>query len=173
MFHLTSKAGKTWLRTNQHAKQLPLAIISQIQKVVVYFVLAASDDDNHPNDDNPGLTTSFGDGKDSNLAAAERLITYFEKDLLKAIEQQKLNNFDEINPIFRKVYLDDIPSPATGSTSPQKGAVAPQKAVRAAAAAEAKTVTAATAAARSDNTRFPNVNDWYGPKNQLNTYGNQ
>ena len=87
LFHLTSEAGKTWLRSNQHVKQLPLAIISQIQKVVVCFVLASSDDNNHPNDDNPDVTTSFREGEVSDLAAADRLITYFETDLLKAIKQ--------------------------------------------------------------------------------------
>ena len=172
-FHLTSEAERTWLRTNQHIKQLLLAIISQIQKVVVYLVLAASDDDNHPNDNNPGLTTSFRDGEDSDLAMVKRLITYFEKDLLKAIEQQKLNNFDKITPIFRKVYPDDIPSPATVSTLPQKGAMVNQKTVRVAATAEAKAVAAAMAAARSDNTRCPNSNDRYGPRYQSNTFGNQ
>ena len=41
----------------------------------------------------------------------------------------------------------------------------PQKAVRAAAAAEAKV--------QSDNTRRPNGKDQYGPRNQPNAYGNQ
>ena len=171
---LCSEAGKTWLISNRHVKKLLLAIISQIQRIVVCFVLAASDDDNHPNDDDPDLTTFFVQGEDSDLAAADCLITYFEKDLLKAIEQQKLNNFDKITPIYRKVYPDDIPSPATGSTSPHKGAVSPQKVVRAAAAAvEAKAAAAATVAARSDNTRCPNGNDRYGLRNQPNAYGDQ
>ena len=30
LFHLTSEAGKTWLRTHRNVKQLPLVIISQI-----------------------------------------------------------------------------------------------------------------------------------------------
>ena len=44
LFHLTSGAGKTWLNTNRECKQLPLAIISQIQKFVIHLVLATSDE---------------------------------------------------------------------------------------------------------------------------------
>ena len=62
LFHLTSEAGKTWLNTNKECKHLPLAILSQIQETIIHLVLAASDEGNHPNDNNPGETKLFTDG---------------------------------------------------------------------------------------------------------------
>ena len=73
LFHLTSETGQTWLHTNKECKHLLLAIFSQIQKIVIYLVPAVSDDNNHPNDDNPWETKPFTDRRDSNLAASSDL----------------------------------------------------------------------------------------------------
>ena len=177
LFHLTSEAGKTWLRTHCNVKQLLLVIISQIQKVVVCFVLTGSDKTNHLPDDKPNATTTFTAGGAYDLAQADRLMQYFEADIIKAIDQQKLNGvFDEFTPLFKKEFLDNVPSASAKPSSQQRGAVSPQKLAKAV-AAKAKATTAATAAARSDTTRNdrrqPPANNQYGPRFPSNYHGNQ
>ena len=100
------------------------------------------------------------------------MISYFEMDLVKAIQHKKLNDFDEITPIYKKEYPDAILSTATGDASPQKGAVVNQRTAKAAAAAKAKVAATATAAARNDNNRRHYRNERYGLRNQPNTYSN-
>ena len=56
-------------------------------------------------------------------------------NLVKTIQQKKLNDFDEVTPIYKKEYPDAIPSAATEGVSPQKGAIVTHKEVKAAAAA--------------------------------------
>ena len=181
LHHLTGEAGKSWLRLHRHVKQLRLVIITQIQQVVVFFVLAASDDANHPTANQPDATTTFTAGSPCDLAQASRLMHYFEVDLVKAIDQQKMNGvFDEFTPLFKKEYPDDVTAALARTTLPQKGAVSSQKSARAV-AAEAKAAAAATAAARSDTSfrpfgndrRPPPVNDQYGPRFPPNYNGNQ
>ena len=104
-------------------------------------------------------------------------MVYFESDLLKAIDQQKLNGiFDEFTPLFKKEFLDNVPSASAKPSSQQRGAVSPQKLAKAV-AAKAKATTAATAAARSDTTRNdrrqPPANNQYGPRFPSNYHGNQ
>ena len=144
------------------------------------FVLASSDDTNHPTDNKPNVTTTFIAGGACKLTQADRLIQYFETDLLKAIDQQKLNGiFDEFIPLFKMEFPDDVPSAAARTPSQQRGAVSPQKAAKVV-AAEAKAAVAAAvaiAASRSNNTcndrRPPPANNQYGPIFPPNYHGNQ
>ena len=116
-----------WLHTNKEWKQIPLAIIYQIQTIVTHLVLAASDEDNYPNLDNLEEIKPFSDNGDSNLAMAKRLITYFELVLVKVIQQKKLNGFEKVTPISKKEYPDVLPPAATGGVSLQKSAAVTQK----------------------------------------------
>ena len=127
LFQLTSETGRTWLHTNRKYKQLPLNIISAIQTIITHLVLAASDEDNHPNPDDPEETKSILDERDRNLAMARRLMTLFEIDLIKAILQKKLNGFDEITPIYRQEYPDARPSTATGGVPLRKVRLLPKR----------------------------------------------
>ena len=93
LYDLTKESGKAWLYTHKECKHLSLCILSKIQQIIIHFVLAVSDDKNHPNDDNPGATTFFRDSGESDLAAGKRLITMFKRELTRAIQQKKLNDF--------------------------------------------------------------------------------
>ena len=73
------------------------------------------------------------------------MISYFGTDLVKSIQQKKLNGFNKITPTYKKEYVDTIPSVATRGVSPQKGAVVTQKTAKAAAAAKAKAAVAVAA----------------------------
>ena len=181
LHRLTSEEGKSWLRIHKNVKQLPLVIITQIQQIIVLFVLAPSDDANHPTADQPDATTTFTAGSSCNLVQASCLMHYFELDLVKAIDQQKLNRiFDESTPLFKKEYPDNVPAALGRTTSPQKAAGSSQKSAQAI-AAEAKVAAAATAAARSDasrrpfgnNRRPPPGNDCYGQRFPSSYNGNQ
>ena len=85
----------------QRIQASPANILSQIQEIVIHLVLTASDEDNHPNDDDLGEIKSFTDGGDSNLATAKQLIANFGMDLVKSIQQKKLNDFNKNTPIYK------------------------------------------------------------------------
>mmetsp|Transcript_57376 Transcript_57376/g.62003 ORF Transcript_57376/g.62003 Transcript_57376/m.62003 type:complete len:199 (+) Transcript_57376:505-1101(+) len=87
LYDLTKESRKAWLYTHKECKHLSLCILSQIQQIIINFVLAASDDENYPNDDDPGATTStsFRNGGESNLVVRNRLITMFKCELSRAI----------------------------------------------------------------------------------------
>ena len=100
LYDLTKEAGKAWLISHKECKQLPLCILSQIQQIIIWFVLAVSDDKYQPNDDNPAVIM-FHNGGESDLATGNRLITLFKSELSIAIQQKKVNGFNEVTPIYK------------------------------------------------------------------------
>ena len=156
-----------------------MAKINQIQKVVIFFVLAASDEANHPPNNQPNATTTFSADGACDLAQANCLMQYFETDIIKAIDQQKLNRvFNKFTPIFKKEFPDNIPSATAKPPSQQRGAVSPQKLARVVTAEVkvAAAASAATAAARSDtrnDRRLSTENNQYGPRFPSNYQENQ
>ena len=91
-------------------------------------------------------------------------------ELSKAIQQKKLNGFDEITPIYKQEFPLTLPNSPVDA-SPRNGQAAARKTAQEDMAAEAKAAREA-AVVRNDNNRRPHGNDRYGQRNQSDPYGN-